>query len=901
MVGKKASQSVVSKASSQPVKLFPPYAPPKDAEHNDELQFTLHTYLKTQLSALLRLQFLSFWSTVLYPIHPSHSVATFLDAYFRHTPLDPELAQKVFFLICRLGLAPAEAESLMEREAEDDDEASETRSSIPPEALEWASHDWADAVYDLGILSLPSLLDIAHVFADSNPSILRQVFQCIWKAQPKLSPDLRHTLKLIVRSVHDVQKKYGKLGKGKGKGKSSEADSSSSVSFSDGNNADRVKVEAEFLYRAMSDLRGAVQFGGEDVASILLEGKEIVRAMADIYQVANIWMAIEALDDDWDASRSTVNDIREPETILRSPCNDHRAQARRVKAAVLLLIETILQVFIGSPLKLASEKDADSDSDSTPAMADVIAKAEVLCDTCMELLEASHFEGPVPFLESAPILVDLEVDFGLGEWIKQLQDRYLKDEGDARLDYLIASLEQLLMFSGNAETKRVLANQRAQRRQQEALLSDLSGTMDTVNADAGSSSTIDMAAMNEEYIKRTSLISQVQDLFPELGEGFIEACLLAFGDDAEIVIMKILEGDLPEYVSKLDRNMQRTAPVAPPPATASPPKTLPAASIDVDVDFFDSAAPLPPSDDQPSLLSNRRNVYDGDEFDVFARGKVDMDKVHFGKKNDRGNVLDDKSFVNDAREKLLAVQYDEYDDEYDDTYDDNDIKLAGTIEAPTPDAPITTTAAPIHVPDDPIAPHEPALMAVYMSTPDVFDRANRKGATRVRLREETGLSDQQIEGWGSMLRRNPRKDKLLAKYEWRGNRALPQNANHTNNNNDDDDDDEEASDAESDDNDGGGTPGTASPRGGTRGGRGGGQSRGGGGGGRGGRGGGGRGGSAGGSGSESPGGGGERGGRGRGGRGGGERGGRGGRGGNGKPYRNRENVHKARTWTNQQD
>lgn len=29
-------------------------------------------------------------------------------------------------------------------------------------------------------------------------------------------------------------------------------------------------------------------------------------------------------------------------------------------------------------------------------------------------------------------------------------------------------------------------------------------------------------AVDEDYIKRSSLISQVQDLFPDLGDGFIE-------------------------------------------------------------------------------------------------------------------------------------------------------------------------------------------------------------------------------------------------------------------------------------------------------------------------------------------------------------------------------------------
>lgn len=54
-----------------------------------------------------------------------------------------------------------------------------------------------------------------------------------------------------------------------------------------------------------------------------------------------------------------------------------------------------------------------------------------------------------------------------------------------------------------------------------------------------------------------SLISQVKDLLPELGEGFILACLEEYSYDAEQVINNILEDKLVPYLDKLDRTMQR--------------------------------------------------------------------------------------------------------------------------------------------------------------------------------------------------------------------------------------------------------------------------------------------------------------------------------------------------------
>lgn len=54
-----------------------------------------------------------------------------------------------------------------------------------------------------------------------------------------------------------------------------------------------------------------------------------------------------------------------------------------------------------------------------------------------------------------------------------------------------------------------------------------------------------------------SLISQVKDLLPDLGEGFILACLEEYGYNAEQVINNILEDKLVPYLDKLDRTMQR--------------------------------------------------------------------------------------------------------------------------------------------------------------------------------------------------------------------------------------------------------------------------------------------------------------------------------------------------------
>lgn len=54
-----------------------------------------------------------------------------------------------------------------------------------------------------------------------------------------------------------------------------------------------------------------------------------------------------------------------------------------------------------------------------------------------------------------------------------------------------------------------------------------------------------------------SLVFQVRDLLPDLGEGFIMACLQEYGNNSERVINNILEGKLSPRLEKLDHSLPR--------------------------------------------------------------------------------------------------------------------------------------------------------------------------------------------------------------------------------------------------------------------------------------------------------------------------------------------------------
>uniref|UniRef100_A0A674NNA4 Activating signal cointegrator 1 complex subunit 2 n=1 Tax=Takifugu rubripes TaxID=31033 RepID=A0A674NNA4_TAKRU len=155
-----------------------------------------------------------------------------------------------------------------------------------------------------------------------------------------------------------------------------------------------------------------------------------------------------------------------------------------------------------------------------------------------------------------------------------------------------------------------------------------------------------------------SLLFAIKDLLPDLGDGFLLACLQEYNYNSEMVINNILEDRLPAALNKLDRAM-----------------------------------PRPVTEDLPDLLNNRSSVFDDDEFDVFRRDQVDMSRIWKGKRKGESTqeMLNDKQHIAEQRaryqtyetvvdeiliepgESSAAYGLDDYDDEYDDTYDMNQV------------------------------------------------------------------------------------------------------------------------------------------------------------------------------------------------------------------------------------
>ncbi|XP_044738704.1 activating signal cointegrator 1 complex subunit 2 [Chrysoperla carnea] len=133
-----------------------------------------------------------------------------------------------------------------------------------------------------------------------------------------------------------------------------------------------------------------------------------------------------------------------------------------------------------------------------------------------------------------------------------------------------------------------------------------------------------------------SLISQVKDILPHLGEGYIKECLKHFNNNSEETISAILEQRLPPELTSIDENL-----------------------------------PIIPADTEKP----KRNVFEGDEFDRMTKSDFDPTRI-FRKKNKVGyrnamDMLNDKTHIKKEVYEQYSLDY--YDDDYDDDVKEIDL------------------------------------------------------------------------------------------------------------------------------------------------------------------------------------------------------------------------------------
>ncbi|KAI3903286.1 hypothetical protein MKW98_031940 [Papaver atlanticum] len=157
--------------------------------------------------------------------------------------------------------------------------------------------------------------------------------------------------------------------------------------------------------------------------------------------------------------------------------------------------------------------------------------------------------------------------------------------------------------------------------------------------------------MDDDAAVTESKISQVKDLFPDYGKGFLAACLEVYNHNPEEVIQRILEGTLHEDLQFLDISLES---MPAPKSSLSKSRNDKGKGILIEHTTETSTNVVSPVQEQLPEVSLS-------SFGRFTR-KSRVDSIN-------SKPLDLRVNEDTAKAAILASQY-EYEDEYDDSFDD---------------------------------------------------------------------------------------------------------------------------------------------------------------------------------------------------------------------------------------
>ncbi|KAL6013100.1 hypothetical protein ACLOJK_003590 [Asimina triloba] len=175
--------------------------------------------------------------------------------------------------------------------------------------------------------------------------------------------------------------------------------------------------------------------------------------------------------------------------------------------------------------------------------------------------------------------------------------------------------------------------------------------------------------MDEDAAIMESKISQIKDLFPDHGKGFLSACLEAYNHDQEEVIQRILEGTLHEDLLALDISLE-----------AAP---APKSSMSLGRNDKGKGELVEPATTSSSSadLSSSNSLHSVGHGLLGSSSSVQPATSSYGRfmrksKDHAPNLkyLDGREAGDSVKTATLAAQY-EYEDEYDDSFDELGLSL----------------------------------------------------------------------------------------------------------------------------------------------------------------------------------------------------------------------------------
>ncbi|KAG6705424.1 hypothetical protein I3842_07G178400 [Carya illinoinensis] len=178
--------------------------------------------------------------------------------------------------------------------------------------------------------------------------------------------------------------------------------------------------------------------------------------------------------------------------------------------------------------------------------------------------------------------------------------------------------------------------------------------------------------MDEDAVIMESKISQIKDLFPDFGKGFLVACLEVYNQNPEEVIQRILEGTLHEDLLSLDTSVD-SIPMPKPALSVSSNDKGKGKLVEPASPKGKTKSTNPPSTTSVSVIGEQ--PLEGPSFSSSSSLGRYVRKPQ-GDLPD-SNILDIRNEKDSAISGTIISQY-EYEDEYDDSFDDLGLSVGET-------------------------------------------------------------------------------------------------------------------------------------------------------------------------------------------------------------------------------
>uniref|UniRef100_A0A3B4CKI6 CUE domain-containing protein n=2 Tax=Pygocentrus nattereri TaxID=42514 RepID=A0A3B4CKI6_PYGNA len=598
---------------------FLPYQPPPEDSSPAKVEEFLEQaqFISEDLEWLLALPHDKFWCQVVF----DESLQKCLDSYLRNAPRGIDFAS--------LSSSPAVAE--MQRSL---------HRSIFMVFLRMATHKeskdnfitpavFGEIIYDNFLFDIPKILDLCVLFGRGNTQLMHKMIENIFNQQPSYYGDLNETVPSIIQVFDTILEKCGLQSEETGASEPVKLNTQprrTPMTMTEEDLADLVL----YLCDTCTTIHSFLDIFPEACSTFHQHG--FLNRLSSFYE-----MAVPDLEK---ALTKRNFDKCLQEDLWRRVCHSRR---RMVEITHLLLQHTCLQ-----PILEGSEHTAS------------------FVEDFLQTFSA--------FLQEKRFLADYDEQFPVADDISLLQQAFPHLD-DTRTSYLLQAVESAWDSIGKKRPVTASsANQsgdpvsKAYPDIRPALMEAAGGGATIGEERRGAEAMVDIPCKGANGAVCTvsageleSLLSHIRDLLPDLGEGFLLACLEEYGYDSELVINNILEDKLAPELNKLDRAM-----------------------------------PRPVKEALPSVISSRSNVFNDDEFDVFNRDQLDMSRVWKGRRPGESvrEMLNDKRHIDEQRERYQSYQtvveevpiatdqsgnqggtcpFDDYDDEYDDTYDINQV------------------------------------------------------------------------------------------------------------------------------------------------------------------------------------------------------------------------------------